>query len=878
MVKAIFVKKQSVMKLRILSISLFLIFVINPLRSQTAAVDSSILQMAEWVKALNTFGRFNPQEKVYLHFDNTGYYLGETIWFKAYVVSAPQLRPTEMSKVLYVELLTPEGRVVETKKLKIVDGQCHGEFLLTDGTLVGGFYEVRAYTRVMLNWGDDVVFSRVFPVFDTPKREGEYEMEMTERARSKALPEYREKSPKTNVLDLAFFPEGGEMVAGLPSVVAFKATGKDGQGCDVKGVVRDKAGNLITEFVSEHRGMGKFLLIPDAATDYEALVVYGGKEYKYFLPKARKQGYAMTVSNLRKDKLQVQLQRTADVPGEIVGVTVMCRGIAYAFDVADMRSKTSARLQFAKSEIPSGVMQVTLFNARGEVLSERLAFHYSGRHIGITVDSVKPLYKPFEEINLGFKVRDGQGVPCSRSFSLAVRDYDSEVPSFYQSNILTNLLLESDLRGYIEDIPYYFEADDAVHRNALDLLMLVQGWRRYEWRQMAGVEPFSPLHHVEEGILVKGQVLRYRLSGSRPEPGVDVSVWLYSPEFNSSGSVKTDDDGRFVFLSDSDVWGRCDMILRTQSPDKNGKMKDRDLLIELDRVFSPKAAAYFSEETSLPDSNLNRITYVTATFDEPVKKEKQLSMSEKVHDLDEVSVTAQQRGLADRPTISYNVSDEEDKLIDTHDTDYADGIPALLERINPYFAIKSDDGEDIVCTYKNRPVKFVFYNANRYMGDWADAAMLAGLDMPVEGRLMQQNANEEESVTLMPGDSAKNEPSIRDISNHEVKKIEIVEMMNAVLIKLYGYPYAEQRKEMKGMRMTTLQGYSVPQEFYHIDYGRGALPDRRDFRRTLYWNPSVPVGTDGRAFVSFYNSNSPHRLSISAETLSSDGVPGMLVP
>ena len=189
MVKAIFVKKQSAMKLRILSISLFLIFVINPLRSQTAAVDSSILQMAEWVKALNTFGRFNPQEKVYLHFDNTGYYLGETIWFKAYVVSAPQLRPTEMSKVLYVELLTPEGRVVETKKLKIVDGQCHGEFLLTDGTLVGGFYEVRAYTRVMLNWGDDVVFSRVFPVFDTPKREGEYEMEMTERARSKALPE-----------------------------------------------------------------------------------------------------------------------------------------------------------------------------------------------------------------------------------------------------------------------------------------------------------------------------------------------------------------------------------------------------------------------------------------------------------------------------------------------------------------------------------------------------------------------------------------------------------------------------------------------------------------------------------------------------------------
>ena len=86
-------------------------------------VDDSILAMAELVKSYNHFGKYNPQEKVYLHFDNTGYYLGETIWFSAYVVTSPQLRPTEMSKVLYVELLTPEGRIVETKKLKIEGGR-----------------------------------------------------------------------------------------------------------------------------------------------------------------------------------------------------------------------------------------------------------------------------------------------------------------------------------------------------------------------------------------------------------------------------------------------------------------------------------------------------------------------------------------------------------------------------------------------------------------------------------------------------------------------------------------------------------------------------------------------------------------------------------
>ncbi len=88
----------------------------------SSQVDGSILAMAELVKSYNHFGKYNPQEKVYLHFDNTGYYLGETIWFSAYVVTSPQLRPTEMSKVLYVELLTPEGRIVETKKLKIEGG------------------------------------------------------------------------------------------------------------------------------------------------------------------------------------------------------------------------------------------------------------------------------------------------------------------------------------------------------------------------------------------------------------------------------------------------------------------------------------------------------------------------------------------------------------------------------------------------------------------------------------------------------------------------------------------------------------------------------------------------------------------------------------
>ena len=114
------------------------------------------------------FNRNFPQEKAYLHFDNTGYFLGETIWYKAYVVNAIDNSPTALSKTLYVEMLTQEGEVLESQKIKINNGVGSGSFTLPD-SLPGGFYQVRAYTRGMLNFGQEYLFSRVFPMYSVPQ-------------------------------------------------------------------------------------------------------------------------------------------------------------------------------------------------------------------------------------------------------------------------------------------------------------------------------------------------------------------------------------------------------------------------------------------------------------------------------------------------------------------------------------------------------------------------------------------------------------------------------------------------------------------------------------------------------------------------------------
>jgi len=152
---------------------LFVLIELFSIIKMEAQQDPNTVKLLSFVKNINTFNRQFPQEKTYLHFDNTGYFVGEFIWFKAYVVRADNHHLTELSKILYVELVSPEGFVVESRKLKIENGQCHGEFLLKD-SLFAGFYEIRAYTANMLNFGNDGIFSRVFPVYDKPLQAGNF--------------------------------------------------------------------------------------------------------------------------------------------------------------------------------------------------------------------------------------------------------------------------------------------------------------------------------------------------------------------------------------------------------------------------------------------------------------------------------------------------------------------------------------------------------------------------------------------------------------------------------------------------------------------------------------------------------------------------------
>lgn len=806
--------------------------------------DSAVIKLASFVKNIITFNQLYPQEKVYLHFDNSGYYAGENIWFKAYVVVAESHVPTILSRVLYVELLSPEGEVLETKKLLIENGQCNGNFLLK-ADRYAGFYQVRAYTRFLLN-SEESVFSRVFPVFDAPKS-GEYlPPKMKERPHSLKVISSRVNGEKLKNVNVMFFPEGGNLIKGLPSRIAFKAMDDKGRGIDVTGTVYNGNKEVVTSFSSIHNGSGRFEFLSENTSGYTVDILHEGKSYSFKLPSVSERGYVMTVDNIRPDTAFVRILKSKDQLPEVLGMTVTCRGQAIVFELVDMTSVHEYVLNIPKEKMQSGVNRITLFNAAGEIFSERSVFVDHGEGINITSFADKAEYKPYDKVNMEFLAKDKEGNPAELSFSLSVKDAGTTLNSF-DDNIRTNLLLSSDLKGYIENIGYYFESDDDKHRTALDLLMMTQGWYRYSWKESAGIEPYELKHYIEEGIVIDGQVLSLRKK--KEKEGVEVNMWMYSDDgFSRQGTCMTDEDGRFNFLPD-DFYGTWNLSLQTKEKDKV-----TDNRIVLNRLFSPEPKAYSFFDTQL-SSIKNNGTGVS--FSELVKESKNIEIeTDSVHSkaLPEVSVSGKQtnerEGAGMRyANIIYDVGAEIDKITDKGDG-YNENIAKFLLKTNKYFSYdppKYDPNGDYMpteCYYKNKPVVFL-----------------------VNDKVLGEDTGE----------------TIDDFSTSEIDKIIIAEKAGAVssvvsdkYVAIYLYTNKTGRRgNLKGMRLTELRGFSHVQDFYNPDYSNGIIPVEEDYRRTLYWNPTVKTNEEGKASVGFYNNETCRKMIIDAETLTSDGIPGM---
>jgi len=840
--------QQMTLKKRTSVILFFLIISLNVHSQDTIGTSAKLIRFA---RNAALFSYNNPQEKVYLHFDNTGYFLGETIWFKAYVVEALTNNPSAVSKTLYVELLTREGEMLQSKKIPIQNGICSGDFQLMD-SLPGGYYEVRAYTRCMLNFGPEVVFSRVLPVFDQPVKEGKYaDRKITNRKFT--VPTLREKNPFKERINVSFYPEGGSLVTGLKSNVAFKATGKDGKSIQISGNVLNSEGKEVATLKTLHDGMGVFSVIPDGKK-LTVKVNFEKNENSFQLPASEVSGYVMTVASINNDSLFLTIRKSADLPqNDTLALAVNCRG-----KLIDFREITVSEKGFLmatlRKKLPTGICQFTLYDQLGRIRSERLVFNlpelaFNSQKISakITAKTNKERYKPYELISLEL-ASDTSLTKYGTSVSVAVRDVTtSNFGNSDNSSIITNLLLSSDLKGYIENPAWYFQNNDTEHLLALDQLMLTQGWRRYNWKLMTGVEPFIVKEPIEEGLLLDGEVRSILLK--KPMKDVKVNFWMMRGNNAQQGRCLTDSTGKFYFMI-SEKYDTWEMNIQTSVENTR-----KEYRILLNRNFSPQPKWYSAYDTEIWTNDqlqlpvnkddttamlLGEVRYATElTASNPEGyKEYQLKEVVKIGERKQTFMQVEAR----KASIKYDVDKEVDVLQDQGKSE-ASSITEFLRDTNPNFHI----GE-AGYRYKSRPAVFkIFSNDSQTQMGATDARW--------------------DLSEIVPADVE----SILILEDHEVIRNFDPMATNDPVVILIKTHANNDPKDPIGVRKTFYQAYSVSKEFYSpIHQPRTPLLEA-DFRRTLYWNPDVILDPQGKAKLEFYNNGLCRKMSISAEGINSKG-------
>ncbi len=853
-------------------------------------LPDSLRRLLDYAYAASSFGKALPQEKVHLHLDNTSYYRTDRIWFGCYVVEAGTNRPTALSRTLYVELLNPGGTVIEKRVLPIVGGRCSGNFALTHLPFYSGFYEIRAYTKYMLNFGEETVCSRTIPVFDEPEDPADTadKRMMRPRTASGKYPSKRTFAKRGGSVNVQFFPEGGNLVEGLPSRVAFEATDADGQSVSLSGEVRDRQGNVKAEFATEYGGRGAFDYTPAAGDRAE--VTAGGKSLRVSLPEAQPQGIVMRVDNLSSaDSVAVEVRKSAGAPAAILGAAVICGGALSSYSIIDLADEQPIDFKIDKRRMPAGVARIILVGLDGTPIADRLLFAHAGRRAAMEVAADKPQYEPYDSVRLDFSLRDADGQPLAAPISVSVRDGENETA--YYGDMLTDLLLCSEIKGYVHRPSYYFESDDSLHRTALDRLLMVQGWRRYDWAERAGTRPFDLKYLPEQGVEVHGRVLRY--GTDKPLTDIQLSSILLKRGEESddeiqnnmahAGTVEVDSTGRFTFVGN--LWGKWGLTLSITN-DKNRRKACRILL---DRLFSPAPREYLPAEMNIETADMpdeHRLSE-SETVRTPVDTtalyydDGETDMTKKVHRIKEVVVKGEKRSREDEiyrsrstSTSFYDIPAEMDAIRDAGEsvTDIHELLAALSDKfvisrqsVNTLNAMsQSKDSTDIDVIEINGQWRITYKGkAPLFVVDYEKVSGEVSLyDLLRLSAIKAIYINEDLGVITQYADITKMSPM--EISSH---------YSCAVLIETY--PEGKIPVEAgRGVRKTWIDGYDGPDEFYMPDYS--VMPKENDYRRTLYWNPELRPDEQGRASVTFYNNSRCRRMKISAETLADDGAIGVL--
>jgi hypothetical protein len=622
--------------------------------------------------------------------------------------------------------------------------------------------------------------------------------------------------------DVQFFPEGGQLTNGIRTKVAFKSIASSGMGVDVKGTIVDDKGAEVAQISSAHLGMGVFAITPDIERSYKANITFpDGSQATYNLPRVQSMGINIAVYNNDPANLTVKIsandlffQRKQNKSFYLVAQS---GGVIY-YAAQTVLQSTVYSANIPKTKFPTGIVQVTLFSSGGYALCERIVFIQHNDQMNIALKTDKPSYTTRGNVKITVSAKNNT-TPAEGSFSVAVVD-DGTVPSTEdaESTILSNMLLTSDLKGYIEKPNYYFNKPDDDKLANLDILMLTQGYRRFDYEDILA-DKNPPVYLMpEQGIDVTGTL--------RTNSGLPVakgSLRLLIPDKSFSAETITDMSGNFKF-SNVNVPDTSKITLSARN-NPNG----RNLVISI----NGEAYQKLSKNNNIPDEILN-IDSAFRPYLQNSYKQYQSSRTIK-----EVVVKAtkivKKASHADYGTFAGLPMQADHEI----SAQQLQGCPLLLNCLSTMA---------MGLTYIDNN----FYVTRDYNSGGRTPVQVYVGSLPVDANFLSSlQSSEVESVEIFLNDG------VSGINRNTQTKGVLV--INKKVVKKQKITLAQLQELIPKQNVITfaVQGYTKAKEFYSPKYDvnkAGTLGG--DLRNTIYWKPNVITDkTTGTATISFFNSD-----------------------
>lgn len=866
-------------------------------------VNAQVFKVAEKVEAHH---KTLPIEKLYLTFDKPYYSIGDTLWFKSFLLN-DNFTSSQRTDKIYVELFNDSLIKVDNRVIALNNGLGYGDFALSD-KLTEGTYTMRAYSNWQQNFGSDYFFQKTFYIgnagektwllnsfqeinttaanktldlklritnikneavglkdvevylMDGNKRLAKADLQTKADGtldtkiplgNNKLTADYNiliiDKKDKTikstlpitlqkpDLIDLQFMPEGGHMVNDIYGKVAFKAIGYDGLGIAITGKIVNNTNDSIAELKTTHKGMGSFYLFPKKGESYTAIYNLNGKEQLIKLPLAKDEGTTLRIDQLTKaDSISIYIKASESKRGD--GYQLLGQSAGNNVLSAQLSLKNGfTNLKLPKNDFPDGIVHFTLFSPESIALNERQVFINHNQKIDLQINTNKTNYHTKDSVSLEITATKEDGTPLSGSFAIAVTDDGQVKQKEYNENISSYFLLQSDLKGNIEEPGYYFKDKAPSTLLALDNLLLTQGWIGYKWNEILNPKT-APNFKAEKDNIIEG-----RLNGLLNKPAANIKLNLLSLGKNVFFTDTVSNvDGNFIFkglpIVDSAAYIIKIKNLRGKTASATIKVNEFTPSKEI-LLFKPLKPWYVNTDDVL-------LNYFKNAEKQNIEKEQQL-MKLSGNMLKEVEIKGKNKLALDSATwdakFLKQITEAELKKTPRK---------TLFELIKEQLpGLTISDFWQLDCGGKPK----------KYYYDY-----VVGVTR-VNTVLMDNISTSAYAAGGGPAQFEANKFLFQYFNAEDVKDIKIYKGCASYIIDI-------KTRSGNGPWMGTAEGVYVyrplpiymAKEFYSPKYNT-SNNDLPDYRSTIFWDANVVTDENGKAKLSFYAADKPSTYTIKLE-------------